>query len=140
MARSSPIVAPSDGPLRPSPDTLMPVCKPSTLNRFDFNSDQSRQMSISTKDRRRNGTGFHLAVTAVKIRKNQEQQPFHFKMVRGHAFQQCTTVTTGESFIGVPHAKIELRQERERRPNSHVLPILPISPFPVGVLFSHGVQ
>ena len=44
------------------------------------------------------------------------------------------------TLLSVPHAKIKLRQERERRPNSHVLPILPISPFPVWVLFSHGVN
>ena len=72
------------------------LCKP--LNRSDFTSDQSRPMSISNKDRRRNGTGFLLAVTAVKIRKNQEQHPNSIKMVRWTAFQQCTNeyCTTGE--------------------------------------------
>ena len=73
------------------------LCKP--LNRSDFTSDQSRPMSISNKDRRRNGTGFLLAVTAVKIRKNQEQHPFNFKMVRWPTFQQCTNEYYGR--IGV---------------------------------------
>ena len=96
---------------------------------------QEEAVDHAAEDTRSEPTSIDRAVGARSKQhaKAAKQQPQHH--VRNDSIVMSFSV---HHSIYIPRAKIKLRQERERGPNSYVLPILPISPFPVGVFFRTG--